>query len=85
MSSPKLFNRAGPGELKRELAVLLVLSAVLAAYTFGLPWAAALGLAPIIAAGLVLAIAGIVEVLWLAVTGADRIGATIGMRKSPLQ
>jgi hypothetical protein len=84
MSSPKLFNRADFGELKCELGMLLVVSAVLAVHTFGLPWLVALVLAPLIGSAIVLAIALLVELLWIMVSGADRVGAVIGLRKSPL-
>jgi hypothetical protein len=84
MSSPKLFSRPRIGELKREMAILFVVSALLASQTFGLHWAFAVILAPLIGSGIVAAIAVAVELLWLLVSGVDRVAAAIGVRKSPL-
>lgn len=85
MSSPKLFTRPRIADLKREVALLFLVSAVLAGHTFGMPWSFALLAAPLIGTGIVLAIAVLVELLWLLVSGMDRVGAAIGVRKSPLQ
>jgi hypothetical protein len=85
MSRPRLFNRAEIGELKSELSMLLLVSAVLAVHTFGLPWLVALVVAPLIGFGIVLVLALLVEVLWIMVSGVDRVGSAIGVRKSPLQ
>jgi hypothetical protein len=85
MSSPKLFSRPRIGDLKREIGMLFVVSAVLASHTFGLHWVFAVLAAPLIGTGIVLAIAVLVELLWLLVSGMDRVGAAIGVRKSPIQ
>jgi hypothetical protein len=85
MSSPKLFSRPRIGELKREIAILFVVSTLLASQTFGLHWAFAVLLAPLIGGAIAAAIAMVVELLWLLVSGVDRVGAAIGVRKSPLR
>jgi hypothetical protein len=67
-----------------EIATLYVLTAIAVTYWFELHWLAAFGLSPMFVGLILLTLLVCVQVLWVLVVGIDRLGAAIGIRKSPL-
>ena len=67
-----------------ELGVLYVITSIAAAHVLSMHWLLAMLVAPflvmVVLAGLVL----FVQVLWILVLGLEKIGTSMGFRKSPL-
>jgi len=67
-----------------ELSALYVVTTVGAAHLLSMHWLLALLLAPVIMGTALLGVIAAVHLLWLLVSGLDRLGAALGIRKSPL-
>jgi len=84
MKQPKIFSESGWGQSSIELVVLYGLTVVVATIVLDMHWVIAMAAAPFMMLALLLALMVFVQVLWILVVGIDRIGAAIGVRKSPL-
>lgn len=71
-------------EARAELAALFVLTSIAVAFLFDLHWTLAIAVSPLVMLVLLACIYVLVEVLWLAVLGLERLGGMLGIRKSPL-
>lgn len=84
MKKPRTYNRENLSQVWMELVTLGVLTAIAVAHLFDLHWSMAVGAAPFVMLSLLLAVALLVEILWLFVAGVDKCGQALGLRKSPL-
>lgn len=84
MKQPKTLARAPWGQTWIELLVLYVLTTVGAGMLFELHWSMAMISAPVIMLALLLGVMTLVQSLWMLTVGMEKIGAVVGIRKSPL-
>ena len=71
-------------EARAELAALFLLTAIAVAHLFDLHWVMAMGVSPLVMLAFLASIYVLVEVLWFAVIGLEKLGTLFGIRKSPL-
>ena len=84
MNKPKLYAKSSLNQLSTELVTLFVLTTVAVTHLMDTNWLIAASLSPFVMLGAGVAIALMVEVLWMVVVGVDRLGNAVGIRKSPL-
>jgi hypothetical protein len=84
MYRPKTLIPRSRRETAIELAALYVLTTVAIVQLLSMHWLVALFVAPFIIGGALLALIVLINLLWLTMIGIDRLGALLGIRKSPL-
>ena len=84
MNQPKTLAQTPWGQSRIELLVLYVLTAVATGMLFELHWTMAMLVAPLVMLGLLVGVATFVQSLWMVVVGMEKLGAAVGLRKSPL-
>ena len=84
MPQPKTYANSVWREARAELAALFVLTTIVVAHLFDLHWTLAMGVSPLVMLAFLGSVYVLVEVLWLAVIGLERLGRMFGIRKSPL-
>lgn len=67
-----------------ELIMMYVVALVGAVHLLDMHWFLAMLVAPFIMGAALLAIIVVIHTLWLIVVGIDKLGAKLGIRKSPL-
>lgn len=84
MHQPKTIAASAWKEIGLELGILYIVTSIATAHLLGMHWLVAMAVAPfmvlVIIAGLVL----FVQILWMLVLGLEKIGTSMGFRKSPL-
>lgn len=84
MSQPKILVESAWRDAVTELGTLYVITTVGAAHLLSLNWLLAMVLAPVIMGVGLLIVTVSVQLLWAVIVGLDRLGHTLGLRKSPL-
>lgn len=84
MNQPKLFADQSWSQSWIEILVLYALTTIGVSLLFGAQTIIAMAIAPVVMVVMLLALLVFVQVLWLAITGLERLGTAIGLRKSPL-
>ncbi len=84
MKDPKTLAESPWGQSWIEILVLFVLTAVGAGMLLELHWLVAMLVAPFIMLVLSLGVMASVHALWVLVTGLEKLGEAVGLRKSPL-
>jgi len=84
MKQPKTLAQTPWGQSWIELLVLYVLTTVATGMLLELHWTMAMLAAPLVMLGLFIGVVTFVQSLWMVVLGMEKIGAAVGMRKSPL-
>ena len=84
MNSPKTLAESPWGQSWIEILVLYVLTTVGAGMLLELHWLVAMLVAPFFMLALSLGVIASVHALWMLVTGLEKLGGAVGLRKSPL-
>lgn len=84
MKQPKTLAQTPWGQSRIELLVLYVLTTVATGMLFELQWSTAMLVAPVVMLGLLVGVVSFVHSLWVVVVGVEKLGAAVGVRKSPL-
>lgn len=84
MRQKKTFAEAPWGQSWIELLVLYVLTTVGIGMLFDLHWTLAMFAAPAVMLGVLVGVMALVQSLWMLVVGMEKVGALVGVRKSPL-
>jgi len=84
MKQPKTLAQTPWGQSRIELLVLYVLTTVATGMLFELQWSTAMLVAPVVMLGLLVGVVSFVHSLWMVVVGVEKLGAAVGVRKSPL-
>ena len=84
MQRPKTWAESGWRESMVELGALYVAIVLGANHLLSLHWPVAMLVAPFLMFAVLGGIMAIVQALWLAVVSIERVGTTLGIRKSPL-
>lgn len=71
-------------DMRAEMAALFVLTTIAVAHLFDLHWTLAMGVSPLVMFAFLVSVYLLVELLWLAVLGLEKLGGLFGIRKSPL-
>lgn len=84
MKQPNTLAKTNIAKSKTEWLVLFIATTAALVIVGQLHWAVALLVAPVVMAAGVLALMAFVQVLWMTVLGAEKLGSMIGLSKSPL-
>lgn len=84
MQKPKTFAEAGWRQSLPELFALYLATAVAAAHFLMMHWVIAMLVAPFLVFAVLGGIMACVQALWLAVLALEKVGTSLGFRKSPL-
>ncbi len=84
MKQPNTLAESSLAKSKLELVALFVITTIALSGAFQMHWAVSLLVAPLAMAGGILAIMFGVHTLWMLVTGAEKLGMMVGLRKTPL-
>ena len=84
MKKPKIFADSGWSQSWIELVVLFALTTVAATLLLDMHWLVGITVAPFIMLATLATLLIFVQMLWILVVGMDRLGAAVGLRKSPL-
>ena len=84
MYQPKTLATSAWKEARLELSVLYVIASITAAHLLSMHWLLAMLVAPFLMLVVIGGLALFVEVLWMLVLGLEKIGTSMGFRKSPL-
>lgn len=84
MNKPKTFAESGWNQSLLELSVLYALIAGATIHFLDVHAMVAMAISPAIMLALLLGVITFVEVLWILVTGMDKVVYAVGLRKSPL-
>ena len=84
MKDPKTLAESPWGQSWIEILVWFVLTTVGAGMLLELHWLVAMLVAPLIMLVLSLGVIASVHALWMLVTGLEKLGGAVGLRKSPL-
>ena len=84
MQRPKTFSQTCWRECTTELVALYIACALGAAHWLSLHWSSAALVAPIVMAGVLAAIFVLVQTMWFVVVSLEKVGTSMGFRKTPL-
>lgn len=84
MNQPKTLAQTPWGQSWIELLVLYALTTVATGMLLELHWTMAMLVAPLVMLGLFVGVATFVHSLWMVIVGMEKLGAAVGLRKSPL-
>lgn len=84
MQRPKTLAESGWRESMTELVALYIAITIATAYLLSMHWMVAMLVAPFLMLALLGGIMAFVQVLWLFVVSLERVGTSLGFRKSPL-
>jgi hypothetical protein len=84
MQRPKTLAESGWRESMVELVALYIAITIGATHLFAMHWLVAMLVAPFLMLALLGGIMAFVQVLWLVVVSLERVGTSLGLRKSPL-
>ena len=84
MHQPKTIAASAWKDSWLELSVLYVITSIAAAHLLSMHWLLAMLVAPFLVLVIVSGLVLFVQVLWMLVLGMEKIGTSMGFRKSPL-
>ena len=84
MQRPKTLTETGWHECTGELIALYVTCTLGVSFWLSVHWSSAMLIAPLAMVGVLAAIFTLVQVMWLFVVSLEKVGTSIGLRKSPL-
>jgi hypothetical protein len=84
MSQPKILVQSAWRDAIMEVSTVYVLTTIGAVHLLSLHWLFAMLLAPFLMGAGLLTVTVMVQLLWAATVGLDRLGSALGLRKSPL-
>jgi hypothetical protein len=84
MQKPKTLAEAGWRESMLELSALYVATSLAGVHLLSMHWLIAMLVAPFLMLVVLGGIMGLVQALWLLVLSIEKIGTSLGFRKSPL-
>ena len=84
MHQPKTIAASAWKESWLEVGILYVFTSIAAAHLLSMHWLLAMLVAPFLVLVVIASLVLFVQVLWMLVLGLEKIGTSMGFRKSPL-
>ncbi len=84
MHKPKTVAQSAWRESLLELGVLYIAASIAASYLLSMHWLLAMLVAPFIVLVLIASLVLLVQLMWMFITALEKIGTSLGLRKSPL-